>query len=88
VEYFRVRRCEVGRNRVTLDNVTFFSDVSHWLFVLRMMRKQVETLVEQYKVEQGNLPCRLGLACARPLTQTEVCGLLRPPNPPNPPWPS
>ena len=27
VEYFRVRRCEVGRNRVTLDNETFFTDV-------------------------------------------------------------
>lgn len=58
VEYFRVRRCEVGRNRVTLDNQTYFSDV--------------EELVEQYKQERGALPCRLGLASARPLTQTEL----------------
>ena len=29
MEYFRVRRCEVGRNRVTLDNETFFTDVRY-----------------------------------------------------------
>lgn len=58
VEYFRVRRCEVGRNRVTLDNQTFFSDV--------------ESLVEHYKTESGALPCKLGIACGRPLTQTEL----------------
>jgi len=53
-----VRRCEVGRNRVTLDNETFFTDV--------------ETLIEQYKKEQGNLPCKLAIACARPLSEAEV----------------
>jgi len=58
VEYFRVRRCEVGRNRVTLDNETFFTDV--------------ETLIEQYKKEQGNLPCKLAIACARPLSEAEL----------------
>merc|ERR1712080_739348 len=64
VEYYRVRRCEVGRNRVTLDNETFFADV--------------ESLVEQYKKDAGNLPCRLGIACARPLTDTEVKEVLGP----------
>ena len=99
MEYFRVRRCEVGRNRVTLDNETFFSDVSMafcnlgivtimvmvtmmtmmvmmvvmvMFMVMVMMGVQVEDLVEQYKQERGALPCRLGLASARPLTQTEV----------------
>ena len=33
---------------------------------------QVETLIEQYKKEQGNLPCKLAIACARPLSEAEV----------------
>ena len=33
---------------------------------------KVETLIEQYKKEQGNLPCKLAIACARPLTEAEV----------------
>ena len=32
----------------------------------------METLIEQYKKEQGNLPCKLAIACARPLTEAEV----------------
>ena len=33
---------------------------------------QVETLIEQYKKDQGNLPCKLAIACARPLSEAEV----------------
>jgi len=58
VHYFRVRRCEVGRNKVTLDNQDFFQDV--------------ESLIENYKKEQGNLPCKLGIACGRQLTESEL----------------
>ena len=42
--------------------------------MVKVMAVQVEELVEQYKRERGALPCRLGLASARPLTQTEVRG--------------
>ena len=38
VEYFRVRRCEVGRNRVTLDNENFFTDVrNYWILQYNQM---------------------------------------------------
>ena len=32
----------------------------------------METLIEQYKKDQGNLPCKLAIACARPLSEAEV----------------
>ena len=37
-----------------------------------MVIVQVETLIEQYKKDQGNLPCKLAIACARPLSEAEV----------------
>ena len=41
-----------------------------WMLIMAIV--QVETLIEQYKKEQGNLPCKLAIACARPLSEAEV----------------
>merc|ERR1711974_36911 len=38
----------------------------------RVRRCEVETLIEQYKKDQGNLPCKLAIACARPLSEAEL----------------
>ena len=47
-----------------------FLNWCQWMLIMVIV--QVETLIEQYKKEQGNLPCKLAIACARPLSEAEV----------------
>ena len=54
-------------------DITIQSNVYHTFIIgVMVISIQVETLIEQYKKEQGNLPCKLAIACARPLSEAEV----------------